>query len=65
MRRGGDPSFLLLPEILETDPLDWKVGRSALTRAGGGPDGDQPCQLPPWPPAWLSSAGCQLQGESG
>lgn len=34
MRRGGDPLFLLLPEVLETDSLDWKVKKSALTRMG-------------------------------
>lgn len=43
---GGDPLFLLLPEILETDSLDWKTEKRALTRGGGrAPDGDWTCQL--------------------
>lgn len=33
MGGGGDDSFLLLPEVLETDSLDWKI-ISALTGAG-------------------------------
>lgn len=35
MGGGVDPSFLLLPEILETDILDWKIERSALNWGEG------------------------------